>query len=270
MLPCQQLGGGHDNGLTVIFKAQPCASGGNQGLARADIALNKAVHAVYRAHIGKGLRYGPFLSIGGPERQLVIEESGVIMVEHAGYPCLGLPFEPYRSAAEDIKLLEGEPSPCLGRLFKAVGEMYLMVCLFGIHKAQVALQLRGQGRCGNRADLEGGSDPLLDHTRGYSARKRIHRKDPAGDAALVSHLFKEGVHKAGPSGIALHLAVENILGALFELVFRIRSVKKDKFYTPRVVKCPCLDQFHTPLQPCKGRVGCHHKAIAGLGLLGRT
>ena len=82
MLFGQNLGGSHDDGLIAVVDGDERTEQGHERLARADVALEQAVHLPARAHVGPNLFNDPLLCAGQFEGQVVVVEC----VEELAYP----------------------------------------------------------------------------------------------------------------------------------------------------------------------------------------
>ncbi len=83
MLGGEDLGGRHEGDLEAVFDGDEGGLHGDDGLARADVALEQAAHGLGLAHVGGDLAEDAFLGGGGVEGKDLLEGAadGVICNE---------------------------------------------------------------------------------------------------------------------------------------------------------------------------------------------
>ena len=238
MLVRKHLGGGHQRPLVPALDRPEQCGERHDGLARADVSLEKAVHRKRTSEVREDLAHDPTLRTSGGEGQRADEgrdhrvgsraRSDLERVDDVAEPP-GVRLE--RSAPElereleAQQLIEGEPSP---------GGHGLLEGLRGVDPShggrsveQVELvehprvEWLGEGACPPQRLGHHASEVPARHTA--LLRLRVDRDDPeglGGALGLTRHAHQDVDHRIGhlrTSGEGLELAEEQGLGADEEL-----------------------------------------------------
>ena len=103
--------GGQQRRLISAADAGPDGGGGNQRLAAAHVALQKAVHGGAAGQIGQNFVYGPALGTGGGEGERCPEGGRVEPMHGRTGGCAAPVLHPPNAQLEHQQLLIDEPPP---------------------------------------------------------------------------------------------------------------------------------------------------------------
>ncbi len=178
----EDLGRRHQGGLVTASDGSQDCGGGDRSLARADIALDEAIHRVGAAHIGENLSDHPPLSPGELERKQpgdLVPEGLRYAESNAGLAMRLEALHLHRDLWVQ-KLFEHEPLACLQAELLALRPMNLA-----------------------QAPTQGAEHLALEDSRGQRIDEvveivRQHRLDGAADPTLLKSL-RQGIDRDDPT-----------------------------------------------------------------------
>ena len=234
VLPCQQLGGGHDDRLLAVFQGEPGAGRRHQSLARAYVALQQPVHAAAAAQIGKGLLHRPALGAGGRKGQGLEKFFGIVMFQRRAGVFPTLAPKGLSGAAKDEQLFKNQPPPGLCHVAGITREMDGLKghlrraeLPFGHHVGGQRFQITAPGLVQRRPR------PLAELVLGNFPRPGIDGQQLSCRFGIVGRL-EHRIDHAPAVAAELRLAEKDVL--LAPLQFQIGLVEKGQLQRPRAVK----------------------------------
>ncbi len=235
----EHLGGRHQRSLVTTLHRGEHRADGNEGLARADVALQQPVHRVRSGEVGLDLADRPLLRVGELVRQRSTQAADELAADRVA-DALRLALE--RALAHDEhglhaqQLVEGETSARHFLLRVGLGEVDADERLVARHHAEAAHH-RGRQRVGESARLAAvqrvrhpaGDLPCAE--RGLLAL-RIDRHDLAG---AVADEVDDGVGELQTAAVHLRLAEQSDLQAFAELPLAPRLVEEHDVHASAAV-----------------------------------
>ena len=265
----KDLGGGQQGRLVSAADAGPDGGGGNQRLAAAHIALQKAVHGGAAGQIGQNFVYGPALGTGGGEGERC-PEGGRVEPLHG---CTGGGAAPVLHSSnaqlEHQQLLVDEPPPgCKSLLLcgRAVDGPHGI----GLGEQAVFFQHLLWQRVGQEFRMgEQLPDAFCDHGAGKPLGLGVNGLEGSGgDLCRRAHLRVDHLTAKHPAG---HDALKIVFLPQLQLLGGIGIVEPGDLQAGNII--PGGDALHPPpaRQDAPGRFGEHlglHHALGvwrGLG-----
>ena len=264
MLLRQQLGRGHEGALEGVFRREPYQGRGDERLARADVALHKAVHEPARAHILRAVGDCAQLRARRREGQGGGEGGEIAPLEGDAGLRLALAADKREGADQREELLEHQPLPREGQGVRAAREVDVLVGIARRAQPVPPRRLRGQGLRHVQADaVEHLAHGPAYVALVYPAREPVDGHDAAREAAgLVLGLYYRVGEGEAPAE-ELRFAVEDIALAPAELLPEPALVEDVDEQRARGVRDAEAQKFLPAAEPAQLRLRHHHGAHAG-------
>ena len=246
----EDLGRGHHRRLIAVFHGHQHRAQTHQGLARANVALDEAIHNLGTLHLRGDLGNDPELGARRSKRQRIPQGRHQFLARREGNAVglFAVFFAPPRQAQlKGKKLAKGQALPCALRFGEASGKMHLAQARAQFSESQALAQGRGQIVF----------DPL---GKGIQRLAYQAAEPPAAQAALL-HISTGRIERHDRARVEPLLPVDEFVLGMNDLPPPLEQIDLAA-YSQLVADGKGALQVATPLKKgtsdIVGRVGDHH------------